>query len=120
MATRVPNPPALPLAALCFGLSQPGQVRSNNEDVFVAGELARTLLVRHTNLPQSDEALSRHRGHIFLVADGVGGRVAGEVASRLGTDAVEGFLLNSFRRFTAAPATAVCMGIEPTSEMPAE
>jgi protein phosphatase len=79
-------------------------VRSNNEDVFLTGELARTLLVRHTNLPQPDETHGRHRGHVFLVADGVGGNEAGEVASRLGTNAVEGFLLNSFRRFTAAPS----------------
>jgi serine/threonine protein phosphatase PrpC len=104
VATPVPTTTAPPLTVQSFGLSHPGRVRSNNEDVFVAGELARTLLVRHTNLPQPGEAHSRHRGHVFLVADGVGGNEAGEVASRLGTDAVEGFLLNSFRRFTAAPS----------------
>lgn len=93
--------PAPPLAVRAFGLSDPGKVRANNEDVFVVGELARTLIVRHSNFPQPDETHSRHRGHVFLVADGVGGHHAGDVASRLGTDAVEHFLLNTFRRFTA-------------------
>lgn len=95
---------AAPLAARSFGLSHPGQVRANNEDVFVVGELARTLIVRHSNFPQPDETHSRHRGHVFVVADGVGGHEAGDVASRLGTACVEEFLLNAFRRFAAAPS----------------
>lgn len=93
-----------PLAVRAFGLSHPGRVRANNEDVFVVGELARTLLVRHTNVPRPDETHSRHRGHVFLVADGVGGNEAGEVASRLGADSVEEFLLNTFRRLAVVPS----------------
>lgn len=96
------EPPSL--AVRSYGLSHPGRVRPNNEDVFVVGELARTLIVRHTNVPQPDETHSRHRGHVFLVADGVGGHAAGEVASRLGTDSVEQFLLNTFRRLAAPSA----------------
>lgn len=92
----------LPLVVRSYGLSHPGRVRKNNEDVFVVGELARTLIVRHTNCPQPDETHSRHRGHVFLVADGVGGNEAGDVASRLGAACVEGFLLNTFRRVAAA------------------
>ncbi len=94
----------LPLAVQSYGLSHPGRVRPNNEDVFVVGELARTLIDRHTNVPQPDETHSRHRGHVLLVADGVGGHEAGDVASRLGTACVEEFLLNTFRRFAAAPS----------------
>ncbi len=93
-----------PLAVRSYGLSHPGRVRPNNEDVFVVGELARTLIIRYTNVPQPDETHSRHRGHVFLVADGVGGHAAGEVASRLGTDSVEQFLLNTFRRLAAPSA----------------
>jgi len=95
---------AAPLVVTGFGLSDPGRVRTNNEDVFVMGELARTLILRHSNFPQPDETHSRHRGHVFLVADGVGGNAAGEVASRLGTACVEEFLLNTFRRFVAVPS----------------
>ena len=108
MTTPLPAPaPAEtpPLMVRSFGRSHPGLVRPNNEDVFVVGELARTMIVRHTNIPQPAQTHSRHRGHVFLVADGVGGHEAGDVASRLGTDTVEEFLLNTFRRFAAVPST---------------
>jgi len=106
MSASTPTPVSpLPLAVRSYGLSHPGRVRANNEDVFVVGELARTLIVRHTNFPQPDATHSRHRGHVFLVADGVGGHEAGDVASRLGAACVEEFLLNTFRRVAAAPPT---------------
>lgn len=93
-----------PLTVRSFGLSHPGQVRESNEDVFLVGELARTLFVRHTNVRHPDAFHSNHRGHIFMVADGVGGNKAGEVASRISTDDIEEFLLNTFRRFAHAPS----------------
>jgi PPM family protein phosphatase len=104
VSAHVPTKSESELTVQSFGLSDPGRVRSNNEDVFVVGELARTLIVRHTNVPQPDETHSRHRGHVFLVADGVGGHEAGEVASRLCAESVEEFLLNTFRRFAEAPS----------------
>lgn len=104
-SASTPVEPLPPLAVRSFGLSHPGRVRPNNEDVFVVGELARTLIVRHTNVPQPAESHSRHRGQVFLVADGVGGNEAGDVASRLGADTIEEFLLNTFRRFATAPST---------------
>jgi protein phosphatase len=75
-------------------------VRKNNEDVFVVAELVRTLFVRQTNIAEPTTECGSHRGHVFLVADGVGGNRAGEVASRLSAIAVEEFLLNTLRRFT--------------------
>lgn len=102
--TEITNPVATPLVARCHGMSHAGRVRKNNEDVFVVGELARTMIVRHTNIPQPQETHSRHRGHVLLVADGVGGNEAGDIASRLGAATVEEFLLNTFRRFAAAPS----------------
>ncbi|QDU23885.1 PP2C family protein-serine/threonine phosphatase [Urbifossiella limnaea] len=98
------SPDLQPLTVRSFGLTDPGRVRPNNEDVFLVGELARTLIVRHTNIPQPDETHSRHRGYVFLVADGVGGNEAGDVASQLGAASVEEFLLNTFRRVAAAPS----------------
>jgi protein phosphatase len=83
-----------------YGLSDRGRVRDSNEDCFVIAELVRTLTVRHANHPHAPSTSGCHRGHVFLVADGVGGKQAGEVASDLTARAVEEFLLNTLRRFT--------------------
>ena len=84
----------------CYGLTDQGRIRTSNEDCFVIAELARTLYVHHTNLPQSKATYSCHRGHVLLVADGVGGNLAGEVASGLCVKTIEDFLLNTLKRFS--------------------
>jgi len=89
-----------PFTVESYGLSDPGRVRDSNEDCFAVVELARTLRVHHTNLPQSKSHYSCHRGHVFLVADGVGGNKAGEVASGLSVSTIEDFLLNTLKRFS--------------------
>jgi PPM family protein phosphatase len=88
-----------PLVVRSFGVTDPGRVRPSNEDHFVIVELARTLSVHQTSVPQAKAQYSSHRGHLFLVADGMGGHQAGEVASALGVVTVEGFLLNTLKRF---------------------
>lgn len=92
--------PRPPFGALSYGLSDLGKVRTSNEDCFLIADLARTLQVHHTNLPQSKANFSCHRGHVFLVADGVGGSQAGEVASGLTVKTIEDFLLNTLKRFS--------------------
>jgi protein phosphatase len=75
-------------------------VRPSNEDHFLIGELARTLWVRQTSLPQPGTQYGRNRGHVFLVADGMGGHRAGEVASALSVATVEAFILHLLKRFS--------------------
>ncbi len=89
-----------PFVMESFGMTDRGQSRGSNEDCFVVAHLARTLQVRQTNLPQSTTTFSCHRGHVFLVADGVGGSTAGEVASGLCVTSIEDFLLNTLKRFS--------------------
>jgi protein phosphatase len=65
-------------------LSHQGKVRQNNEDHFLVSRAERSLETVLTNLPQG---LIPQRfaevGYGMLVADGMGGHQAGEIASRL-------------------------------------
>ena len=83
-----------------FGASDPGKVRPANEDQFLVAELARTLWVRQTSLLQPETLYGRNRGHVFLVADGMGGHQGGEVASALTVRTVEAFVLHLLHRFS--------------------
>lgn len=92
--------PQPPFEVSSFGLSDRGRKRDRNEDCFSIAELVRTLHVHQTNLPQAKTTDSSHRAYVLLVADGVGGNEAGEVASGLSVTAVEDFLLNTLKRFS--------------------
>jgi serine/threonine protein phosphatase PrpC len=103
--TLTDPPPNLPFAIRSFGVSDPGRVRPSNEDRFAIVELTRTLCVHQTNLPQKKAQYSSHRGHVLLVADGMGGHQAGEVASSLTVETIEDFLLNTLKRFSDLQVT---------------
>jgi len=64
--------------AVC-GMSDPGRVRSNNEDSFVICDLTTGEAVREATLWQRGVGRS---GALLLVADGMGGEACGEVASQ--------------------------------------
>ena len=89
-----------------FGLTHQGNVRSNNNDHFLYCslrkhiELLGTSLPEPGRLPQSGERLA----YLGLVADGVGGGSAGEVASRTATEALYDYVAHSLRcYYTADP-----------------
>jgi PPM family protein phosphatase len=56
-------------------LSDLGNIRTNNEDMGLFFKIA-------------DEQVIREKGYLLMVADGMGGHQAGEVASRMATDIV--------------------------------
>jgi protein phosphatase len=68
-------------------------------------ELARTLWVRQTSLTQQATQYGRNRGHLLLVADGMGGHQAGEVASALSVATIENFVLHILKRFSNLQAS---------------
>jgi serine/threonine protein phosphatase PrpC len=64
-------------------LSHRGKVRKNNEDSFLAVKFERRMQTLLSNLPPGNiRDLYSEVGYAMLVADGMGGEVAGEVASR--------------------------------------
>src|SRR5436190_12838862 len=66
------------------GLSNQGKIRSNNEDHFLVCRFGRFMEMLQSNLPSGDlPGKEEETGYGLVVADGVGGCVAGEQASRL-------------------------------------
>jgi protein phosphatase len=100
-----PAAPRLLVSVRSYGLTDRGRVRDSNEDNFLIAELGRTLWVHQASLPQAGTQFGRNRAHIFLVADGMGGHQAGEVASALSLESIEGFVLHLLTRFSNVLAT---------------
>ncbi len=65
------------------GLSHPGKVRGNNEDQFFVAAFDRTMRPLLTSLPKGEyPGLGAESAYGMLVADGMGGHAAGEIASK--------------------------------------
>ena len=72
------------VAVDAFGLTDLGRVRDGNEDHFLVAHVNRSIEVRQTSLPSA--AVSHQfgpglGGYLLAVADGVGGRPEGDLAS---------------------------------------
>jgi PPM family protein phosphatase len=78
------------------GLSDRGKVRPRNEDHFLVARFGRYLERLCTNLPE-DEMPPRfdETGYAAVVADGIGGSAAGEVASRLAISTLVNLVLGT-------------------------
>jgi serine/threonine protein phosphatase PrpC len=68
-----------------FGRTDVGRTREHNEDSFVVADL-------NSNIASLQPAVRAHKsgpkGTLFMVADGMGGAAAGEIASQMATDIV--------------------------------
>ena len=102
LASLESRPPSLVVTS--FGATDRGRVRPTNEDHFLIADLAKTMDVRQTSIEEPRARFGEQRGHLFLVADGMGGHRAGEHASALAVTLIEQFALNTFRWFMAVTA----------------
>ncbi|MEO8945956.1 MAG: protein phosphatase 2C domain-containing protein [Gemmatimonadaceae bacterium] len=80
-----------------WGLTHVGNMRKSNEDHFLLGSLRKHLDIHATSLAQTDQlmACNERVGYLAMVADGVGGQVAGEEASRLALEEVTSYVAQS-------------------------
>jgi PPM family protein phosphatase len=79
-----------------FGRTDVGRMREHNEDAFVVADLTRG---NATLQPEVRSHTVGGRGSLFMVADGMGGAAAGEIASAMAIEAV-------LREITEALASA--------------
>ena len=98
-ATTAVLRPRRRLQAQSFGRTDCGKVRPVNEDQFLIARLTKAMQVQHTSLPRPQYHYGEEQGHLYLVADGMGGHAAGEKASALVIDSIESFVLNTCKWF---------------------
>ncbi|MGH7499420.1 MAG: PP2C family protein-serine/threonine phosphatase, partial [Gemmatimonadales bacterium] len=74
-----------PIVASVFGKTDRGRTRDHNEDTFLVADLSTG---NASLLPEVREHEIGPRGSLFMVADGMGGAVAGELASEMAADLI--------------------------------
>jgi protein phosphatase len=81
-----------------FGMTDRGKVRAENQDHFIMGSLRKRINIRQSSLPLDQIPLGEERVASFMmVADGVGGGLKGEQASRMTLEVTTKYLAESAR-----------------------
>lgn len=79
---ELPEPFSSSMVVDVFGISHLGHVRPNNEDHFLVARVGRALETLFSNLHENSPGLRfDEAAYAMVVADGVGGQPAGEIAS---------------------------------------
>ena len=89
----VPSEPSRSVIVHVFGRTDVGRTREHNEDAFVVADLTRG---NATLQPEVRTHEVGDRGTLFMVADGMGGAAAGEIASAMAIEVVLRELSDAF------------------------
>jgi len=77
------------------GATDVGRIRERNEDQFVIATLTGLLWIDQSSFQQPRFQCGGPRGHLMVVADGMGGHVGGDEASALAVGTIENFVLGA-------------------------
>jgi protein phosphatase len=89
-----------------FAKTDLGQTRDHNEDAFLVADLSTGTASLMPDVREHDVG---PRGSLFLVADGMGGAAAGELASSMATEVIWQHLLTTWSTDTEASAERFAM-----------
>lgn len=83
------------------GATDIGRVRPTNQDQFLVADLNKSMTIHATTLPVEEETqlYAGLRALLLLVADGMGGRAGGNVASQIGIGTTARYVLNTMPWF---------------------
>jgi serine/threonine protein phosphatase PrpC len=98
-STLAPGSPPVIQHVISAGATDRGLVRESNQDHFVVAEMTRAMHIGASSLAQPSMLFGNVniRGHLFVVADGMGGQRGGEQASALAVVTIEDYFLNMLR-----------------------
>ncbi len=96
-----------------FGKTDVGRTREHNEDAFVVADLTTG---NATLQPEVRTHRAGPKGSLFMVADGMGGAAAGEIASQMATEVVLSELEHRWRQAAASDPDTFAVAIKAATE----
>ena len=96
-----------------FGKTDVGRTREHNEDAFVVADLSTG---NATLQPEVRTHVAGPKGSLFMVADGMGGAAAGEIASQMATEVVLHELEHRWRQAAAGDPDSFAIAIKAATE----
>jgi PPM family protein phosphatase len=89
------SPATSQIRATFYALTDRGRTRDHNEDTFLVADLSASKPIRDSH---AEDVVVGERGVLYLVADGMGGAAAGEVASEMAATSIHRYLVDTWQR----------------------